>query len=116
MTPLTDNSTGVLGIHRVREAGPYTANDKRRVARFLPHLQRALCTRAPRASECGLRTITRWMVSFIKSNFSGVYTSAIGIPHPQMSPRSTAPLRTLIRYAWYLGTMLPIRCRGKLHD
>jgi DNA-binding CsgD family transcriptional regulator len=36
------NNLGVLGIHRPRAAGTYQDEDKSLVARFLPHIQRAL--------------------------------------------------------------------------
>jgi DNA-binding CsgD family transcriptional regulator/PAS domain-containing protein len=37
-----EDDVGVIGIHRPRAAGNYQEEDKARVARFLPHLQRAL--------------------------------------------------------------------------
>lgn len=40
--PISGDAIGVIGIHRPRQAGGYDERDKRRVARFLPHLQRAL--------------------------------------------------------------------------
>lgn len=40
--PTADGATGVLGIHRPREAGAYTRSERRQAARILPHLQRAL--------------------------------------------------------------------------
>ena len=40
--PIDRNTMGVLGIHRPKRAGAYAQEDRRRVARFLPHLNRAL--------------------------------------------------------------------------
>lgn len=40
--PAADGAVGVLGIHRPREAGAYTAPERRQAALVLPHLQRAL--------------------------------------------------------------------------
>lgn len=40
--PAADAAIGVLGIHRPREAGAYTAPERRQAALVLPHLQRAL--------------------------------------------------------------------------
>jgi DNA-binding CsgD family transcriptional regulator len=40
--PTTDGTTGVLGIHRPREAGAYTSADRMRAQALLPHLQRAM--------------------------------------------------------------------------
>lgn len=40
--PAVDGAIGVLGIHRPREAGAYTAPERRRAMLVLPHLQRAL--------------------------------------------------------------------------
>lgn len=43
--PSGEGQLGVLGIHRPRSAGNYDAADKSLVARFLPHLERALRVR-----------------------------------------------------------------------
>jgi DNA-binding CsgD family transcriptional regulator len=43
--PIDQNTLGVLGIHRPKGAGRYAEEDRQRVARFLPHLNRALCMR-----------------------------------------------------------------------
>lgn len=40
--PVGDGQIAALGCHRPREAGSYDEADKSRVARFLPHLRRAL--------------------------------------------------------------------------
>jgi DNA-binding NarL/FixJ family response regulator len=40
--PVDQQTVGVLGIHRQKKAGAYTMADRERVARFLPHLKRAL--------------------------------------------------------------------------
>ena len=40
--PIDQNTIGVLGIHRPKGAGRYGEDDRRRVGRFLPHLNRAL--------------------------------------------------------------------------
>jgi DNA-binding CsgD family transcriptional regulator len=40
--PTADGTLGVLGIHRPRSAGAYTAVERGKVALLLPHLQRAL--------------------------------------------------------------------------
>ncbi|MBL8264911.1 hypothetical protein, partial [Steroidobacter sp.] len=40
--PTADGATGVLGIHRPREAGAYARADRLRAKVLLPHLQRAL--------------------------------------------------------------------------
>ena len=40
--PIDAHTVGVLGIHRPKGAGPYLEEDRQRVARFLPHLNRAL--------------------------------------------------------------------------
>lgn len=40
--PATQGAVGVLGIHRSREAGAYTDQQRRQAALLLPHLQRAL--------------------------------------------------------------------------
>jgi DNA-binding CsgD family transcriptional regulator len=40
--PIDRNTMGVLGIHRLKRAGAYGEEDRRRVGRFLPHLNRAL--------------------------------------------------------------------------
>lgn len=40
--PASRGAVGVLGIHRPRDAGAYTDQERRRVALVLPHLQRAL--------------------------------------------------------------------------
>jgi len=40
--PAADGATGVLGIHRPRDAGAYTRSERRQAALVLPHLQRAL--------------------------------------------------------------------------
>src|SRR6476661_2238100 len=43
--PIGQNTLGCLGIHRPKGAGRYVEEDRQRVARFLPHLNRALCMR-----------------------------------------------------------------------
>ncbi len=40
--PTSEGAIGVLGIHRPRAAGAYTAQERRQAAWVLPHLQRAL--------------------------------------------------------------------------
>jgi DNA-binding CsgD family transcriptional regulator len=55
---------GVIGIHRPRSSGTYEEQDKSRVARFLPHIQRALqirnCLgRAALAQRVSLETLSR---------------------------------------------------------
>lgn len=40
--PTAQNAVGVLGIHRPRDAGAYTDQERRHAALILPHLQRAL--------------------------------------------------------------------------
>lgn len=40
--PIDQQTVGVLGIHRPKQTGVYAKADRERVARFLPHLQRAL--------------------------------------------------------------------------
>ncbi len=40
--PTAQGAVGVLGIHRSRQAGPYTDQQRRQAALLLPHLQRAL--------------------------------------------------------------------------
>jgi DNA-binding CsgD family transcriptional regulator len=44
--PIDQQTVGVLGIHRPERAGVYDKADKERVARFLPHLRRALRIRS----------------------------------------------------------------------
>jgi DNA-binding CsgD family transcriptional regulator len=39
--PVNAGSVGVIGIHRPRDALGYDEDDRRRIARFLPHLRRA---------------------------------------------------------------------------
>jgi DNA-binding CsgD family transcriptional regulator len=39
---VSESELGVLGIHRPRSDGTYEERDKQKVARFLPHLERAL--------------------------------------------------------------------------
>jgi DNA-binding CsgD family transcriptional regulator len=43
--PLDQQTVGVLGIHRPKQAGAYGESDRQRVGRFLPHLNRALLIR-----------------------------------------------------------------------
>jgi DNA-binding CsgD family transcriptional regulator len=40
--PVDQQTVGVLGIHRPKEAGAYADADRQRVGQFLPHLNRAL--------------------------------------------------------------------------
>lgn len=40
--PATDGAIGVIGIHRAQAEGAYAADDRRKAAILLPHLQRAL--------------------------------------------------------------------------
>lgn len=40
--PVDQNTIGILGIHRPKQAGAYLEHDRQRVARLLPHLNRAL--------------------------------------------------------------------------
>jgi DNA-binding CsgD family transcriptional regulator len=40
--PVDQHTVGVLGIHRPKQAGVYGNDDRQRVERFLPHLNRAL--------------------------------------------------------------------------
>jgi hypothetical protein len=40
--PIDSQTVGVLGIHRPKRAGAYAEEDRKRVARFLPHLNRGL--------------------------------------------------------------------------
>lgn len=40
--PAGDEMLGVLGVHRPKQAGAYTDDDRRKVAFLLPHLQRAI--------------------------------------------------------------------------
>lgn len=49
--PAADGAIGVLGIHRPRAAGAYSATERRRAALVLPHLQRALRLRQRLAGQ-----------------------------------------------------------------
>ncbi|MBA5690390.1 helix-turn-helix transcriptional regulator [Rugamonas apoptosis] len=53
LLPLAPRELAVIGIHRPRRAGHYERDDKRQLAAFLPHLQRALRL-ARRLEQTGL--------------------------------------------------------------
>jgi DNA-binding CsgD family transcriptional regulator len=56
--PSGPGELGVLGIHRPRSAGSYEEEDKYLVARFLPHLQRALRIRDQLTQAAAQRSVS----------------------------------------------------------
>jgi len=122
--PTGSDALGVIGIHRPKEAGAYEEDDKLLVARFLPHLQRALQIRnqisqATMLQRVSLETLNRGDIAAIVVAADGriIYAnpnaealladgSAVRIHKGRMAAgiqADTAHLRALIRSASAMG-------------